>query len=105
MAPAVRPTKAASANVSTTEISVPISNPLTEPQSPVERSLANLRRHIEANSEYVGLNFVKEARKMHAGTIPDRAIHGEARQDEARALIEEGVPVAPLPFIPTRRTN
>jgi len=33
------------------------------------------------------------------------AIHGEAKIDEARALLEEGVPVAPLPFLPRNRTN
>jgi hypothetical protein len=79
--------------------------PLGEPHSDRERALADLRRHVEANSEYVGMNFVTEARKMHEGTIPDRAIHGEARPAEARALIEDGVPVAPLPFLPTRRMN
>jgi hypothetical protein len=42
---------------------------------------------------------------MHAGDIPGRPIHGEAHPDEARQLIEDGIPVAPLPFIPTRRQN
>jgi hypothetical protein len=27
------------------------------------------------------------------------------RADDARALIEDGVPVAPLPFVPGRKTN
>lgn len=68
-------------------------------------ALEKLRRHIEDNSEYVGLEFVSEARRIHAGDAPERAIYGEARPDEARRLIEEGVPVAPLPFIPQRRVN
>jgi hypothetical protein len=42
---------------------------------------------------------------MHEGTMPERPIYGEARADEAIALIEDGVPVAPLPFTPTRKTN
>ena len=42
---------------------------------------------------------------MHLGDAPERAIHGEARLDEAKALIEDGVPVLPLPFGPTRKTN
>ena len=42
---------------------------------------------------------------MHLGESPERAIWGEARPDEARALAEEGVPVAPLPFMGKPRTN
>lgn len=64
----------------------------------VERSLAELRQYVDANSDYVGLRFVKEARAMHEGRSPERAIHGEARADEARKLIEDGVKVVPLPF-------
>lgn len=79
--------------------------PLVAPQSDIEAALAEMRRQIEANSDYVGVNFVAEARKMHLGEVPERSIHGEARLHEARALIEEGVPIAPLPFIPARKTN
>ena len=42
---------------------------------------------------------------MHLGDSPERAIHGEAKPEEAKALIEEGVPVVPLPFLPNRKTN
>ena len=42
---------------------------------------------------------------MHAGDAPERAIYGEARLDEAKKLVDEGVPVAPLPFLPTRKAN
>ena len=51
------------------------------------------------------MSFASEARKMHDGDIPHRAIYGEAKSDEAKKLIEDGVPVAPLPFIPQRKTN
>ncbi|NHB75207.1 DUF1178 family protein [Rhodobacter calidifons] len=78
---------------------------LTAPASELEEKLAALRRQIEENSEYVGMNFAAEARRMHAGEAPGRAIHGEARPDEARALIEEGLPVTPLPFLPARKVN
>ncbi|HDR27222.1 DUF1178 family protein [Rhodovulum sp.] len=93
MAPAVAPDRA------------PPARPLSQPASPAEQALAELRRRIEAESEDVGLRFVKEARDMHEGLAPRRAIRGEARLDEARALIEEGVPIAPLPFIPGRKAN
>ncbi len=78
---------------------------LSQPQSELEAKIAALRREIEANSEYVGLNFASEARAIHAGEAPERAIFGEAKVEEARALIEEGVPVAPLPFLPARKIN
>ena len=74
--------------------------------SPASMSpLEKLRRHVEANSDYVGLSFAAEARAMHEGRVPERAIHGEARPDEARRLLEDGIPVAPLPFRPTSKTN
>ena len=78
---------------------------LRQPPSPAEEALAALRREIEAKSEYVGTDFASEARRMHEGDTPERAIHGEARPEEARKLIEDGVPVAPLPFLPKRKTN
>lgn len=82
--------------------------PATESLAPAderERLLTEMRRHLEANSEYVGMNFASEARAMHEGDAPERSIYGEARGDEARRLIEDGIPVAPLPFLPTRKTN
>jgi hypothetical protein len=51
------------------------------------------------------MNFAAEARAIHEGTAPERSIYGEARGDEAKKLIEDGIPVAPLPFIPKSKTN
>lgn len=70
-----------------------------------DTELAALRKHVEENSDYVGMSFVKEARKMHDGEAPERAIYGEAKLDEAKKLIEDGVSVAPLPFLPKRKAN
>ncbi len=81
------------------------SAPLTGARSQSEKALAEMRRNVEENSEYVGLKFAAEARRMHLGDTPERAIYGEARPEEAKQLIEEGVPVAPLPFMPPRKTN
>ncbi len=78
---------------------------LSRPASKKEAALAALRKHVEQNSDYVGMEFAAKARAMHDGLIPDRPIHGEAKLDEARALIEDGVPVAPLPFMPARKVN
>ncbi|MGV8984991.1 MAG: DUF1178 family protein [Cypionkella sp.] len=78
---------------------------LSVPQNDKEKAVAALRRKVEENAEYVGVDFVAEARKMHEGSAPERSIYGEARPEEAIKLLEEGVPVAPLPFMPTRKTN
>lgn len=80
-------------------------NALTAPASDKETELAKLRDHVEQNSDYVGLNFAAEARAMHDGDKEARSIYGEAKPEEAKALIEEGVPVAPLPFVPRAKTN
>ncbi|WP_397543358.1 DUF1178 family protein [Roseovarius salis] len=79
--------------------------PLSTPSSPAAQALSELKRRIEQHSDYVGQNFAREARDMHEGLTPERPIHGEARAEEARKLIEEGVPVTPLPFLPGRKTN
>jgi hypothetical protein len=78
---------------------------LTAPRNTAEQALAALRAKVESESEYVGLNFTTEARAIHAGEAPERAIYGEAKIEEAKALIAEGVPVAPLPFMPARKAH
>lgn len=80
----------------------PLRTPAADPQA---QALAKLRAHVEANSDYVGLGFVAEARAMHEGRKPHRSIHGEAKVEDARRLLEDGVPVAPLPFLPKQRAN
>ncbi len=78
---------------------------LSQPANPAEQAIAELRKKVEENADYVGRDFVSEARAIHEGTAPERSIYGEARLDEAKKLVEDGVPVAPLPFNPTRKTN
>ena len=108
MAPSVRPArKAAEGAVTLPEppASTPPRPSLSEAKTDLEKALAALRHQVETTSEYVGMNFVTEARRMHDGETAERAIYGEARPDEARKLLEDGVPVAPLPFRPARKTN
>lgn len=78
---------------------------LADPASDTETALTKLRKDVEDNSDYVGTKFADEARKMHDGDAPERAIYGEASLTEAKTLIEDGVPIAPLPFVPKRKTN
>lgn len=78
---------------------------LAEPQSEQQKAIAELRKKVEDNADYVGPKFADEARSMFLGTTPERAIYGEANGAEAKALIEDGIPVAPLPFLPNRKAN
>ncbi|MGG7519250.1 DUF1178 family protein [Allorhizobium undicola] len=55
---------------------------------------------IRANSEDVGERFPEEARKIHYGEADARGIIGQASPDEARALVDEGIEIAALPFLP-----
>ena len=75
--------------------------------APQERELVaklrELRDHVIKNADNVGTKFPDEARKIHYGDAEHRAIYGEATIEEARALIEEGVEVAPLPVLPDDR--
>lgn len=48
----------------------------------------------------VGKNFPEEARKIHYGEAPERPIMGQAKIEEARELLEEGVPVLPMGLKP-----
>lgn len=99
MAPRVRPARSAAAPVKDAE------KPLSVPANPAEQALAELKKQVEKNSDYVGANFAQEARSMHMGDTPERAIYGEAKPEEAKSLIEDGVPVVPLPFTPGRKSN
>jgi hypothetical protein len=78
---------------------------IAKPRSEAEAALAKLRKHVEENADYVGDKFADEARSMYLGATPERAIYGEANGAQAKALIEDGIPVAPLPFIPNRKAN
>lgn len=76
----------------------PEAGPLSAPASPAEQALRRLRDHVEQNADNVGKDFATEARAIHDGDAPERAIYGEARLEEAKSLIEDGIPVAPLPW-------
>lgn len=83
---------------------VSTSSDISAPKA-TENPLETLRKKVESESDYVGSSFVKEARDMHDGVIPERPIYGEAKLEDAKKLVEDGIPVVPLPFIPLKKTN
>lgn len=72
------------------------------PPSPeqLRRMLQQLRRHVETTCDYVGEGFAEEARRIHRGDADARGIYGEASDAESRALADEGIEVARLPWVP-----
>jgi hypothetical protein len=99
IAPPAPAESAVPAEVTTTE-STPL---LMAQERELRAKLKELRDHIVKNADNVGERFPNEARKMHYGDIEHRPIYGEASPDEARALIDEGVEVSPLPVLPDDR--
>ncbi len=62
-----------------------------------------VRRHVQETGVDVGRAFPEEARRIHYGEAEARPIYGQAEAEEARALIEEGVEILPLPVLPEDR--
>lgn len=107
MAPRVRPARSTSVAPSQTAPDTPQENTqsLSAPTNDAEKELAKLKTEIETNAEYVGMEFATRARDMYVGDTPQKPIYGETSVEDAKKLVEDGVPVAPLPFVPTRKTN
>jgi hypothetical protein len=68
-------------------------------------AMSRVRRHVETNFDYVGDRFAAEARAIHEGKSEERGIYGEASPNEVKALVADGVPVAPLPPEPPKKTE
>lgn len=83
MAPAVRTSKGGPAEAA--------------PRDMVMEAASEIRRKIEADFDYVGDAFAREARAIHEGDSEKRSIYGEATPAEVRALEADGVPCAPIP--------
>ena len=65
--------------------------------SPLAR-LAAIQTEMLKDSRWVGDDFAETARAMHSGEIEPEQVHGRATPEQAQSLVEEGVPVAPLPL-------
>ena len=65
---------------------------------PDQAQLFALLRKVIESTEDVGQRFPEEARRIHYNEVPARPIRGVASRDEARALADEGIEVAHLPF-------
>ena len=77
--------------------------PGPEAREMMMQAAQEVRQHVEDNFDYVGDAFAREARAIHEGKSEDRGIYGEASGAEVRKLVDDGVPVAPLPPGPPKK--
>jgi hypothetical protein len=61
--------------------------------------LLAVRKHVEANADYVGDRFAAEALSIHLGEAEQRDIYGEASDDDVAELREEGVEFVRIPWV------
>lgn len=88
------------------QLASPAAPPRPMPDAPIPAEavkaaiavLAAAQAKALEGSKWVGAAFADKARAMHLGEAPHAPIHGQASAEEAKALAEEGVPVAPLPL-------
>lgn len=66
----------------------------------MRKLLVELRQQVETNCDYVGDKFAEEARKIHYGETDKRGIYGETSDEEAAALVDEGIEFGKLPWLP-----
>ena len=93
MAPAVAGTKAKGVE--------PSPEAKAKMHSMMMETMGKVRAHVESTFDYVGDTFAREARAIHEGKSEERGIYGEASPREVKALVEDGVKVAPLPPVAT----
>jgi hypothetical protein len=81
--------------------------PKTRAQEQALKRIAMAQAELLKSSEYVGDRFADTARAMHKGEMEPAPVHGQANLSEAKALIDDGVPIAPLPLpvVPPRQVN
>jgi hypothetical protein len=74
-------------------------------QAMMMEAAGRIRAHVEANFDDVGDSFASEARAIHEGRSEERGIYGQATPGEVRDLVEDGVPIAPLPQEPPKKAE
>ena len=62
--------------------------------------LRQLQRKIKAEYRDVGTEFAAEARKIHYGESAPENIYGQSSDEEREALLDEGIDVVAMPWVP-----
>ena len=73
---------------------------LASEQMEIRAKIRALHEHVTKNAEDVGEKFPEEVRKQHFGESEEKPIYGKASAEDVSELLEEGIPVFPLPDLP-----
>ena len=89
------------------EVAASPREPVAVPSSnlPAPAALNEFINYVLLHTEDVGKRFAQEARRMHDQEAPQRSIRGTATAVEAKELIDDGIPVLPLPIPPQGEWN
>ena len=72
----------------------------TKLEKNIKKQLLNFRKYVEKNCTNVGENFSREARSIHYEKKTSQGIYGKATPEETSELIEEGIEVVTVPWVP-----
>ena len=67
-------------------------------------AVGKIRSHVEKNFDNVGNEFAEEAKRIHYGEAEERGIYGNATDEEADELDDEGIEFYRLPPIGRRNS-
>ena len=81
------------------ETSAPVAL-LDDRQRELRAMIRTVRERLMTDAEDVGPGFAREARRIHDGDAAERPIYGQASLADARALLEDGIGVMPIPVLP-----
>jgi hypothetical protein len=60
--------------------------------------LAAMQADMLKDSRWVGDKFADTARAIHSGEMAPEQVHGNATLEQTKSLVEDGIPIAPLPL-------
>ena len=76
---------------------------IDEKHAALRTMMRELHTKIMQTTVDVGSRFPEEARRIHDSETAEQPIRGQATADEARALLEEGIGILPIPTLPDER--
>lgn len=96
----------AQARPTTSGVGEPVMTGADQEVAKIQAQILQQFREFVRSAEDVGAQFAQEARRIHEGEAPERAIRGVATVQERQELLEEGISVVALPeFLNTDRLN
>jgi len=76
----------------------PMLDPRQREMARIRGAMLTLKKLVEDTCDHVGPKFAEEARRIHYGEADNRSIYGDATEEEAEALADEGISVGRIPW-------